>query len=133
MADAVDSIPEMVSRAIKSGELSVSSAARQWGVHRNFLIDLMNGKMPRVREGSHRAHADPRYANVANGIGVDIKTFCDLAESNQRRGQRVTAGLVDIDDGVLVIRISRQTLALAPLEMRLDLAGAIVTISVHKK
>ena len=131
--DNKETIASIVDHALKAQELTVSAAARKWQVHRNFLIDLRTGKVPRMCNNHKHASSDKRYSLIAKGIGIDPVEFCAIADHEQSVAYDHSNGLVEARPEEIIIRLSLGTVGLAPISMIFELGGAEVTVTVRKK
>ncbi len=78
-------------------------------LHRNFVMDMRNGKYRTVRDGHGHATYDPRYTKLGNALGLeaqDLALFLDFVskcQSYSERGAKVPSGLV-IDESITIFR-----------------------------
>ncbi len=122
-----NTVAQIVQEAINKSEYSVAGAAKRWGVNRNFLIDILSGKVPRARSGRRLASDDPRYLALARGIGHPISEFCTLIEAQQR--SHSSSAVVSITPHGVVIhphtatagRIERIVLVIDGVEVRIEM------------
>ena len=86
----LSAVQATVTAAMKANS-NQCATANKCGVHRNFLIDLLRGRVPTVRDGHKLADEDPRYTAVATGLNLDVPEFVALAKKEQQstRGHRV--------------------------------------------
>ncbi len=120
-------------------KLSQSAVAQKTGIHRNFIIDILRGKVPRVRDGAKFADEDPRYAKLAAGLGLDVAPFVAMAKREQQRRARATpeseesreTGVKRTRTGGISVHISGSTLELTNVVLAFDIPEGRVTISIQ--
>lgn len=92
---------------------SQSDFANHSGLHRNFVIDVMNGRYPKVLKGSRLATHDPRYTSLAKAIGLadeeDIIAFTQLVSEYQKKTSRKSVRNIgragpEIDNAIVQFR-----------------------------
>ncbi len=132
----LSTVQATVAEAMKAYPSQVA-AAKHCGVHRNFLIDLLRGRVPTVRNGHKLADEDPRYTSLATGLGLDASAFISLAKKEQQSLVRATSKTPETETGVgrtrhggIVINLAPQMLAMPNVSLAFDIPEGRVTISI---
>lgn len=133
-------VQSLVALALNEQKLSQSGAARRCGIHRNFLIDLLRGRIPTTRDGPKFADEDPRYAAVATGLGLDVPFFIALAKKAQQHklreesiGKVINVSAEFTHSGDLAVKIPYALIEFGNFTLAFDIEDARVTITLAPK
>lgn len=129
------SVQATVQTALLEQKLSQSEAARRCGVHRNFIIDLLHGKVPTVKEDRPFVDKGLRYTNVAAGLGLDVSAFLALVQQGQPPKIRAdhtptSIGVERTSSGGVAVSLSRALLEFGNFSLAFTLEGDRLSVTL---
>jgi hypothetical protein len=77
-------VAELVRSQMKRKSMNATTISRRTSVNRVMLWTILKGqKPPRTRTGHKTASQDPRYAELAEVLGLEVGSFVRLVEAEQ--------------------------------------------------
>lgn len=99
-------------------------------LHRNFVMDVRNGKYPTVRDGHKSATNDPRYTRLGSALGLegqDLTLFLDFVSKCQSYSEKEVRVLGNpaIDEAITLFRadVLRACPSIDPLSLERAIEG----------
>lgn len=99
-------------------------------LHRNFVMDVRNGRYPTVRDGHKPATDDPRYTRLGSALGLkgqDINLFLDFVSKCQSYSEKEVRvlGSPAIDEAITLFRadVLRACPSIDPLSLERAIEG----------